>query len=218
MGRGGDHGSAHSKHNWDKFGAWQVPLELGSGRCGDISALHVFGCPVYVKVPDERRRKLDIKALRCVFVGYEINKKGYRCLNPANMSVITARDCIFVREESVQLFLDDATAVGVVLEVIAKAAKDRTSTATAADTQEYNFCDVLPQHVLPVRLRSQKVVKVSSEDVFQDAEEDSSVCLMACEEEPGSFVEATRCLESSQCRAATEEEMRAQRYLGAHCK
>ena len=77
------------------------------------------------------------------------------------------------------------------------AEENRISTATAEDTQEYNFCDVLPQHVLPVRLRSQKVVKVPSEDVFQDAEEDSSVCLMACEEEPGSFVEATRCGESS---------------------
>jgi len=47
----------------------------------DVSQLRVFGCIAYVHVPDEKRSKLDPKAKKCIFIGYSLKQKGYRCFN-----------------------------------------------------------------------------------------------------------------------------------------
>ena len=49
--------------------------------------LKVFGCIVYVHVPDELRTKLDPKAEKCVFIGYSLEQKGYKCYNPVTCQV-----------------------------------------------------------------------------------------------------------------------------------
>lgn len=45
--------------------------EMFSGMKPDVSHLKVFGCICYVHIPDEKRRKLDPKAEKCVGVGYD---------------------------------------------------------------------------------------------------------------------------------------------------
>jgi hypothetical protein len=56
--------------------------EKYSGRKLDLSHLKVFGCIAYVHVLDELRTKLDSKAEKCVFIGYSLEQKGYKCYNP----------------------------------------------------------------------------------------------------------------------------------------
>ena len=56
-----------------------MPEEKYTGRKPDISHLKVFGCIAYVHIPDERRTKLDPKAEKCIFIGYSLQQKGYRC-------------------------------------------------------------------------------------------------------------------------------------------
>ena len=40
---------------------------------------HVFGCVVFVHLHKHQRHKLAPQALKCVFVGYAMYQKGYRC-------------------------------------------------------------------------------------------------------------------------------------------
>ncbi len=49
----------------------------------DVSHLRVFGCIAYVHVPNEKRSQLDPKAEKCIFIGYSLKQKGYRCFNPS---------------------------------------------------------------------------------------------------------------------------------------
>ena len=49
----------------------------------DLSHLKVFGSIAYVHIPVEKRRKLDPKAEKCVFIGYAQDRKGYKCYNPS---------------------------------------------------------------------------------------------------------------------------------------
>lgn len=41
--------------------------------------LKVFGCVAFVHVHHHTRDKLDLRAVKCVFLGYSLTKKGYKC-------------------------------------------------------------------------------------------------------------------------------------------
>ena len=64
-----------------------TPEERFTCKKPDVSHLKVFGCIAYVHVPDELRKKLDPKAEKCIFIGYSLEQKGYRCYNPVTVSL-----------------------------------------------------------------------------------------------------------------------------------
>ena len=69
--------------------------EMYTGQKPDISHLKVFGCIAYVHVPDEKRTKLDPKAEKCIFIGYALHQKGYRCYNPSTRKMQVSKDVVF---------------------------------------------------------------------------------------------------------------------------
>jgi hypothetical protein len=72
-----------------------TPEEKYSGRKPDLSHLKVFRCIAYVHVPDELQTKLDLKAEKCVFIGYSLEQKGYICYNPITRKMRVSRDVVF---------------------------------------------------------------------------------------------------------------------------
>ncbi|MCO5569053.1 hypothetical protein L7F22_022759 [Adiantum nelumboides] len=72
-----------------------TPEEAYSGIKPNVSTLKVFGCVAYMHVPDENRRKLDVKSKRCVFTSYDMYSKGYRLVNPDTNKIHISRDVIF---------------------------------------------------------------------------------------------------------------------------
>jgi hypothetical protein len=65
------------------------------GKKLNVLHLRVFGCIAYVHVPDEKRSKLDLKAEKCIFIGYYLEQKGYRCFNPSIRKLQVNRDVVF---------------------------------------------------------------------------------------------------------------------------
>jgi hypothetical protein len=61
----------------------------------DVSHLRVFGYFAYVHVPNENRSKLDPKADKCIFIGYSLEQKGYRCFNPSTRKLQVSRNVVF---------------------------------------------------------------------------------------------------------------------------
>ena len=61
----------------------------------DLSHLKVFGCICYVHVRDELRTKLDAKAKKCIFLGYSLEHKGYKCYNPMTRKLRISHDVVF---------------------------------------------------------------------------------------------------------------------------
>ncbi len=72
-----------------------TPEEKFTGKKPNVSHLKVFGCIAYVHVPDEKRSKLDPKAEKCIFIGYSLEQKGYRCFNPSTRKLQVSRDVVF---------------------------------------------------------------------------------------------------------------------------
>src|SRR4051794_7192479 len=56
----------------------------------------IFGCSGYVHIPKSNRTKLDLCAIKCVFIGYGIHQKGYRCYHPSTKRLYTMMDCDFL--------------------------------------------------------------------------------------------------------------------------
>ncbi|XP_071715107.1 uncharacterized protein [Rutidosis leptorrhynchoides] len=59
----------------------------------------IFGCTVFVHIPKIERTKLDACAEKCVFVGYGVNQKGYRCYSPKRKHMYTTMNCDFLETE-----------------------------------------------------------------------------------------------------------------------
>ena len=49
-----------------------------------VQHLRFFGSLAYVHILDIKRTKLDSKTIKCIFVGYDSESKGYRLFDPQN--------------------------------------------------------------------------------------------------------------------------------------
>ena len=67
---------------------------------GEKPNLRIFGCIVYAHVPIELRKKLDVKAEKCLMMGYSYN--GYRLWSLEKERIIVTKSVIFNENELVE--------------------------------------------------------------------------------------------------------------------
>jgi hypothetical protein len=53
----------------------KTPQEVWTGKKPSLTHLKVFGCEAYVHVLNENMSKLDKKAEKCIFIGYNMVSK-----------------------------------------------------------------------------------------------------------------------------------------------
>ena len=75
----------------------------------DVSYLKVFGCNAFVHILDQKRKKLDKKSIRFIFVGYPAGCKGYKLYNSETKKMLRSRDVIFMRTSFGHKLLDGQT-------------------------------------------------------------------------------------------------------------
>jgi hypothetical protein len=56
---------------------------------------------VYTKILDAKRTKLNDKSEKCIFIGYNDRRMGYKLFNPITKKVIMNRDVIFEEDKKV---------------------------------------------------------------------------------------------------------------------
>ena len=67
----------HNRFSHSAFG-FKTPEEMYTGKKPEVSHLKIFGCPVYVHIPKEKRTKLDPSRKKGMFVGYYEVSKSFR--------------------------------------------------------------------------------------------------------------------------------------------
>jgi hypothetical protein len=55
-----------------------TPEEAFSRKKPSVENLRIFGCPVYIHVPKDKRKKLEPSGKKGIFVGYSESSKSYR--------------------------------------------------------------------------------------------------------------------------------------------
>ena len=73
----------------------KTPKETFSSEKPKVSHLRIFGCPVYIHIPKEKRTKLDPSGKKGIFVGYSKNSKAYRIYFSEYKKIDISRDVTF---------------------------------------------------------------------------------------------------------------------------
>lgn len=79
--------------------AAKTPEELFTGKRCDLSDLKLFGTKVMVLIPRQTRSKWDENSTKMVFVGYDDNTKGCRCVNTMTRKVTISRNVKFLDQK-----------------------------------------------------------------------------------------------------------------------
>jgi hypothetical protein len=61
----------------------------------EVSHLKIFGCPVFVHIPKEKRNKLDPSGKKGIFVGYYEVSKAFRVYTPGYHHIEINKDVTF---------------------------------------------------------------------------------------------------------------------------
>lgn len=69
--------------------------ETWCGRRPNISYFKIFGCIAYTHILNEKRKKLDDKGEKYVFLGVSDCLKAYKLYNPNTKKIIISCDVIF---------------------------------------------------------------------------------------------------------------------------
>ena len=77
-----------------KFLNFATPLQKFSeifpnSRLQSTLPVKNFGCTVFIHNKDLHQGKLDPKGIKCVFLGYSPNQKGYKCYDPQKKYFVT---------------------------------------------------------------------------------------------------------------------------------
>ena len=87
-------------HSPTKLLSGITPYEAWYGTKPNVGSLRIFGCSAYAHVPKVERRKLDLKARKCIMLGYGAIQKGYWLYDLERMKVIHSRDVVFNEEST----------------------------------------------------------------------------------------------------------------------
>jgi len=74
--------------------------------------LRIFGCPMFAHVNDE---KLAQRTIKCMFLGYASDSKGYQMWCPDSKKVIQSRDVTFNENAMLSFgkeFIVSSTSIG----------------------------------------------------------------------------------------------------------
>jgi len=72
-----------------------TPEEAWSGERPAVDHFQIFGCVAYAHIPDQKRRKLDDKGEKSIFLGVSEQSKAYKLYNPITKKIVISRDVIF---------------------------------------------------------------------------------------------------------------------------
>lgn len=177
-----------------------TPYELWYGKPAQFDHFRIFGSEVYVHVPKQKRSKLDPKAKKCIFVGYDDNHKGFRVMDECNR-ISVARDVKFLAEESSTVTIiddEDSDSNGDAIDSGGdsqqqqnelRAAKVRKRRTTALQ-------DIDEDNILDSRLRGRSQSTVMA----------MAMSMMAINDEPRTYQEAINSNEAQNWKDAMKSE------------
>ncbi|XP_020550351.1 uncharacterized protein LOC110012144 [Sesamum indicum] len=86
---------------------WKTPYEILMKKAVDYSFFRTFGCLCFATNTLPHKSKFDNRAIKCIFLGYANNQKGYRVYDIDKKIIFTYRDVVF--KENIFPFANECT-------------------------------------------------------------------------------------------------------------
>lgn len=77
-----------------------TPEEAWSGTKPAVKYFRVFGCIGYVHIRDQKRRKLDDKSKKCVFLSVSEESEAWKLYDPVIKKIVISKDVVFDEDKS----------------------------------------------------------------------------------------------------------------------
>ena len=106
------------------------PFELWFGKKPSIKHLKVIGTTCYARIPEQKRKKLDKKALKCVLIGYN----SYRLWHQESGDTKISRDVRF--DKGVLLKSTVSTSISLEIDELHNSSQESSSTAGEDEMKE----------------------------------------------------------------------------------
>ena len=82
---------------------FKTPEEMFTRKKPEVSHLKIFGCPVFVHIPKEKRNKLEPSGKKGIFVGYCEVSKAFRIYIAGHRHIKISRDVTFDEEAALEI-------------------------------------------------------------------------------------------------------------------
>lgn len=191
----------------------KCPFELWYRKSAKIDHLRIFGSEVFIHIPKEKRCKLDPKATKCMFLGYDNTGKAFRVWNPQTHKVEIARDIVFLTEFSTPggnfeefYFEEENTGEKDPLAPDEEEEPIQNETEQTPEDQIYDgkICSIDGNNILKNRFRDREFLQVPRRRLSFD--ETTHAAMLAIYEEPKSYQEAIESCDHKQWERAMDEE------------
>ena len=78
----------------------KTPEEVFFSKKPEVNHLRIFGYPVYIHIPKEKRKKLDPSGKKGIFVGYSERSKAYIIYFLGFKNIDISRDMTFEKDSA----------------------------------------------------------------------------------------------------------------------
>jgi hypothetical protein len=132
-----------------------TPHEVFYKKKPDVSTLRIFGLRCHVRIPKEKRKKLDPHSVDSIFCGFADQHKAYNIWIPSRHRFTTSRDVIVYEklpEHEIEPIITSASSEGVI---------QSESTASEADNQNIVEIERPPAEPPPVIAETRSIPMVS---------------------------------------------------------
>ena len=85
------------------------PYKIWKGRKPNLNYLEVWRCLAFYRIPDQKRAKLGLRAIKGIFIGYVQNSKANRTIVLVSNTIVESRKVEFIENK----FINDSTQFGI---------------------------------------------------------------------------------------------------------
>jgi len=73
----------------------KTPHEAYSGKKPSLAKFKVFRIECFVNIRNDEQTTLELKSCKCIFLGYDMEFKGYQIYIPWTRKALLSRDVVF---------------------------------------------------------------------------------------------------------------------------
>lgn len=160
-----------------------TPFEMLFKRKPNLEHMKIFGCECYAHVPKANRRKLDDTGVKCRFLGYSNDQKGYRLLSIESGKIINSRSVTFVEKKCQSKSQKEQSIVDIIDTQVDDAHKEHTQEPESteqrsqedASMENENESSIPEAPRTPIRVHQKSKATKLSETPGRDNEDESKV-------------------------------------------